>query len=44
MAPMDDVVGNPIALLIERAAYLFIGIFFIAALLSSLIRSIKEKG
>ncbi len=32
MDPSSALVGNPITLLIERVAYLFIGIFFIIAL------------
>ncbi len=39
---MDEPIGNPVALLIERAVYLAIGIFFIAAVLTSVLRNKEE--
>ncbi len=42
MDPVSELVGNPITLLIERIAYLAIGIFFIAAIYTSIKRSEKD--
>mgnify|MGYP001475137404 CR=1 FL=1 len=43
MESTSDIVGNPIALIIERVAYLGIGIFFVAALYRGVLRNITES-
>jgi len=43
MEPLSDSVGNPITLLIERIAYLGIGIFFIGAIYTGIKRNKKEE-
>ncbi len=40
---MDEVVGNPVSLLIERLVYLGIGLFFIAAVVKSVLRESNDK-
>ncbi len=42
MEQVSDVVGNPTALLIERLFWFGLGAFFILALLTSLIRGLKN--
>ena len=42
LEPLTEVVGNPISLLVERFAYLAIGVFLIAALVTGVLRE-KES-
>ena len=43
MEPVSDLVGYPLTLLIERIFWLGLGGFFGLALITSVIRTIKEK-
>tara|TARA_Y100001968_G_C19449136_1_gene767315 strand:+ start:723 stop:869 length:147 start_codon:yes stop_codon:yes gene_type:complete len=38
-----NIVGNPITVILERGAYLFIGIFLLVALFTGVRRNIKEN-
>ncbi len=43
MALTSEFVGNPTSILIERLAYLSIGIFFTAAFYTGIKRNLKDK-
>ncbi len=43
MEPDTDLLGNPLTLLIERIFWLILGGFFGLALITSIIRTLKER-
>ena len=43
MEPANDLVVNPITLLIERVFWISLGVFFVLTVITSIVRSIKEK-
>ena len=43
MEQATDVIGNPIALLIERSFWLGLGVFLLLTIITSLIRGLNES-
>tara|TARA_Y100001968_G_scaffold292232_1_gene297284 strand:+ start:273 stop:491 length:219 start_codon:yes stop_codon:yes gene_type:complete len=43
MEQVTDAIGNPTALLVERIFWLGLGAFLVTAILSSLLRGLKER-
>ena len=43
MEQVTDAIGNPTALLLERIFWLGIGAFLVLAIISSLLRGLKER-